>query len=196
MNASSFSKPWLWAGCAIVLLIARHSAEQVAIKSTIEHFAHLGVDFACGFTCSFALLGLAQRVITGPRRWVGLVSESAYTVYIVHYLIIAWVLVLTQRWGLPVPVRALAAAVLATVIGFGAHLGLVRRVRLAAFLLNGRLPARAESPAPVALPNAAAGALVLASNPLAAAVETITHARGESGPEVAASVAPSTDVAS
>jgi glucan biosynthesis protein C len=190
------SKPWLWAGCALVLLVARHSAEQVAIKSTVEHFAHLGVDFACGFTCSFAVLGLAQRAIAGPRRWVEVVSESAYTVYIVHYLIIAWVLVLSQRWGLSVPVRALAAAVLATGVGFAAHIGLVRRVRLAAFLLNGRLPARSESPAPVAIPNAAAGALVLASNPLAAAVETITNARGESGPEVAASVAPSTDVAS
>jgi peptidoglycan/LPS O-acetylase OafA/YrhL len=191
------SKPWLWAGCAVVLLVARHSAEQSAIKSTVEHLAHLGVDFACGFACSFALLGLARRVITGPRRWVELVSESAYTVYIVHYLVIALFLVQAQRWGLSVPARAVAAAVLATAVGFGLHVGLVRRFRLAAFLLNGRLPAPSASPAPApAIPSAAAGALVLASNPLAAAVETITNARVESGPEVAARVVPSADIAS
>ena len=188
------SRPWLWAGCALMLLVARHSAERVEIRSTVEHLAHLGVDFACGFTCSFALLGVAQRLIKRPSRGVELVSESAYTVYIIHYLVIAVVLVQTQRWGLDVPARALIAALVAGAVGFGVHLGLVRRVRLAAFLLNGRLPASSDAPArtaPAVVVPPPAGAFVLASNPLAAAVETMTNARGDAGSEVVASGPPS-----
>jgi glucans biosynthesis protein C len=178
------SRPWLWAACGAVLLAVRHSAEQVAIKSTVEHLAHLGVDFATSFTCSFALLGLAQRLIVGPRRWVNFVSESAYSVYIVHYVVIAWTLVLTQRWGLDISVRAVSAALLAMAAGLLVHVALVRRVQLAAFLLNGRLPeTRAAAPAPAAAP---AAALAFVASPLGAAAETMSNARRESGSEVLA----------
>jgi len=188
------SRPWLWAACAAVLLGARYSAEQVAIQSTVEHLAHLGVDFATSFTCSFALLGFAQRLIVGPRRWVNLVSESAYTVYIVHYLVIAWALVLAQRWGLGIPVRAAGAALLATGVGLLVHVGLVRRVRLAALLLNGRLPDAptlapelgAHAPPASSAAPAERAAFALANSHVTAAVETATNARGESRPDVLA----------
>lgn len=148
LNRSSAAFSWVhrrvgpWALTAIILLGVRYLLERRVITTTAEHLLHLGVAFGTAFACSFALLGLAQKLITGPSRWVKLASESAYTVYIIHYLLIARLLVHTQRWGMSMPLRAVSAACFGLAGGVLVHVWVVNRVPLAAFLLNGRMPAR------------------------------------------------------
>lgn len=136
-------KPGLWAPAALTLLGARAIYEPHAILSTPAHLLHLGLEYATAFSCSFALLGAVQRYVTQPWRWVRLTSESAYTVYIVHYLIIAVSLCIAQSWGLSVAGRAAFAASTALAGGLAIHFWGVRSSPLLALLLNGRTqPAR------------------------------------------------------
>jgi glucan biosynthesis protein C len=142
--------PKLWGTAALVLLGLRYFSEQHAITSAAEHMAHIAVDLSTAFACSFALLGVAQRLIKRPSRWVKFIAESAYTVYIVHYLIIVELLVFTERAGLDMPVRAGIASLGALAVGFALHAGVVQRVPLAALLLNGRWPARRRTAVAIA----------------------------------------------
>jgi glucan biosynthesis protein C len=137
------TKTWFLA--AIGMLAVRHASEQQPIITTAQHLIHLSIDFATAFACSFALLGAVQRLVTEPRRWVRLTSESAYTVYIVHYCLIAECLLGGQRSGLSVWERASSAAVLSLAGGLAIHFLMVRRFPLAAFLLNGRPLRRPEA---------------------------------------------------
>jgi len=139
------ARPWGWSLAAPVLLELRYWLEQRPITTTPQHLLHLSVDFATAFACSFALLSVAERCARRPRRWVTLTSASAYTIYIVHYLIISLVLCQTQRWGFSLPLRAASAALAALGVGYAVHFGLVERFALAALLLNGRLPPRGRS---------------------------------------------------
>lgn len=138
------ARPWLWAVLALGLLAPRYWLEQQPITTTPQHLLHLAVDYATAFACSFALLSCAQRWVRSAQRWVTLTAVSAYTIYIVHYLVISLTLLYTQHWGFSQPLRAAAAAVLALAVGYGVHFGLVERVPLVALLLNGRLAKRAR----------------------------------------------------
>ncbi|HVZ32210.1 MAG TPA: hypothetical protein VG963_07290, partial [Polyangiaceae bacterium] len=130
-----------WSVLAIGLLVVRYFSEQQPITTTPQHLLHLSIDYSAAFACSFALLGTVQRLVTEPRRWVRLTSESAYTVYIVHYVLIAVCLVQTERLGFSLPERAACAAAVSLAGGLAAHFLLVRSFPLFAFLLNGRTPA-------------------------------------------------------
>lgn len=138
------ARPWAWAVAAIGLLGSHYWLEQREISTTPQHLLHLTLDFATAFACSFALLSAAERWIRRPRRWVTLTAASAYTIYVVHYLCISVLLVLTQRWGFSQPLRAVTAALGALGVGYAVHFGLVERFSLAALLLNGRLPRSAR----------------------------------------------------
>jgi peptidoglycan/LPS O-acetylase OafA/YrhL len=134
-------RPGLWGPAALALLGARAVYEPHPILSTPEHLLHLGLDYMTAFACSFALLGIVQRYVAEPRRWVRLTSESAYTVYIVHYLIIALSLCIAQSWDLSLAGRAAFAAGTALASGLAIHFWGVRSSPLLALLLNGRTPA-------------------------------------------------------
>ncbi|HEU4577020.1 MAG TPA: acyltransferase family protein [Polyangiaceae bacterium] len=138
------ARPWLWGALAIGLLGPRYWLELQPITTTPQHLLHLALDYATAFACSFALLSAAERWMRAPRRWVTWTAASAYTIYIVHYLVISLTLLYTQRAGLVQPLRAAAAALVALVVGYAAHFGLVERVPLLALLLNGRLAKRAQ----------------------------------------------------
>jgi glucans biosynthesis protein C len=140
--AFTHARPAAWGMTALALIGGRYLLEQQAITTTPQHLLHLTVDFATAFACSFALLGLVQRAVREPRRWVQRLSESAYTVYLVHFSLIAESLRLTQRWGLSMPLRMLTAAAIAFAGGLAVHFWLVKRFPVAALLLNGRLPTR------------------------------------------------------
>ena len=146
------ARPWLWSVAGLGLLGPRWWLEQQAITTTPQHLVHLALDFVTAFACSFALLGIAERWVRRPRRWVTLTAASAYTIYIVHYLFISLALLHSQRWGFPQPLRAVTAALVALVAGYAIHFGLVERLPLVALLLNGRLSPRRRvaPPEPVA----------------------------------------------
>lgn len=138
------ARPWLWGALAVGLLGPRYWLELQPITTTPQHLLHLAMDYTTAFACSFALLSAAQRWVRSAQRWVTLTAASAYTIYIVHYLMISLALLYTQRWGFGQPVRAAAAALLALGVGYGVHFGLVERVPIVALLLNGRLAKRAR----------------------------------------------------
>jgi hypothetical protein len=138
------ARPWLWGVLAVGLLGPRYWLELRPITTTPQHLLHLAMDYTTAFACSFALLSAAQRWVRSAQRWVTLTAVSAYTIYIVHYLVISLTLLYTQRWGFGQPLRAAAAALFALAVGYGVHFGLVERVPFVALLLNGRLAKRAR----------------------------------------------------
>jgi glucan biosynthesis protein C len=131
-------RPAAWGVLALGAICVRYRLEQEPITSTPQHLLHLSVDYVTAFACSFALFSLARRFVTQPRGWVRMTSESAYTVYIVHYLIVVECLLLSERWGFSLGARAWFAALVALICGLAVHIWGVRRMPLLAFLLNGR----------------------------------------------------------
>jgi hypothetical protein len=138
------ARPWLWAVLALGLLGPRYWLELQPITTTPQLPLHLAMDYTTAFAGSFALLRCAQRWVRSAQRWVTLTAVSAYTIYIVHYLVISLTLLYTQHWGFSQPLRAAAAALLALAVGYGVHFGLVERVPVVALLINGRLAKRAR----------------------------------------------------
>lgn len=136
------ARPLLWGVGAVAALLVRHALGQVEITSAAVHLVVIAWDYFAALACTGALLGAGARIAPPDNRAVRLWAESAYTVYLLHYFFVALSLVQAERLGLSVPLRAALAAAVALAGGIGVHVALIRRVPLAAFLLNGRLPRR------------------------------------------------------
>lgn len=129
---------WLWISFAFLAVFAKYQLSQDEITSTMQHLIYMMVSYIAAYTASAALFSVSSRLLTRHNPLIRLFSESAYTVYIVHYIIIAAALVAMQRAGVDLLPRMLSAFVLASIVGVLIHIFLVKKVSLFAFLLNGR----------------------------------------------------------
>lgn len=141
------ARPLIWLVASALLLPLHYYLRQFEITGTLQHLWLLLIAYSTAVCISATLLSLSVRFLGGASTVVRILSESAYTVYIIHYVIIAWMLMELQRWGVGMTERMLAAFLLASILGVVVHVGLVKKSRLAAFLLNGRLHTKKPLPA-------------------------------------------------
>lgn len=87
----------------------------------------------------FALLMLSRRLVSGPSRLGGLLSEGIYSAYIFHYLVI-YTLALALRPLLPdgSALQFWVIAALTLLLTLGLHHLVIRRVPVLLLVLNGR----------------------------------------------------------
>ena len=83
---------------------------------------------------AWTILGCALRMRRVPT-WAKSLAGASFTIYMVHALIIFAVM---RAVDLPAVPMMLTAATAALCLGYAVHAGIVRRIPLAAFLVNGR----------------------------------------------------------
>lgn len=131
--------PFTWSAYAALFIAAKYHLSQHEITTTYQHLLYMTVSHCTAIFTSAALFSVGLRFLGQSNPLVRAMSESAYTVYIFHYIIIAWVLVELQRLGIAMPVRAAAALFAAIILGMAFHARVVKRFSLVALLCNGRL---------------------------------------------------------
>lgn len=131
--------PVLWSMLAAAGVGLKYQLGHYEITSTLQHLGHMMIGYGTAIAVSAALFAWSARLLTKENPLVRLMSESAYTVYILHYFIIAWVLMELQRLGVAMPVRMVTAFLTASVLGVAFHVFVVRRSAIAAFLVNGKM---------------------------------------------------------
>ncbi|SHF22937.1 Acyltransferase family protein [Microbulbifer donghaiensis] len=129
-----------WLPLAIGLIIYRYSLADLQLTNTVQHIFAMSVDYVTAIAISFALFSLTSHYLKKPNSTIRLLSDSSYTVYILHFIVIAAVLLFTQKIHLPISIRFSAAAVIATFAGVLIHILLVRRYWIIKLILNGRKP--------------------------------------------------------
>lgn len=87
------------------------------------------------------VLGLFDRLFKTSRAYTRLISESAYTVYLVHHLLVVALGTALLSVALPIGLKFLIVCVAAWTIGLGFHVLLIRRVPVLRWLFNGRTAA-------------------------------------------------------
>jgi len=129
---------WAWIVLALLGVTVKHQLAQYEITSTLQHLQYMVVSYSTAYAVSAALFSISSRLLTTHNAAIRLFSESAYTVYIVHYFFIAGVLVLLQRLDVNLLLRMLIAFAVASVFGVLLHVFLVRKVAVASLLFNGK----------------------------------------------------------
>jgi glucan biosynthesis protein C len=129
---------WSWITLALLSIFTMYYLAQNEITSTAQHIIYMTVSYLTACAVSAALFSISSRLLTKHNATVRLFSESAYTVYIVHYIIVAWILVELQRVDVGLLPRMLMAFLIASIVGVLIHVYVVRRFPLISLLLNGR----------------------------------------------------------
>ncbi|WP_323844144.1 acyltransferase family protein [Microbulbifer magnicolonia] len=129
-----------WVMLALVFIAYRYWLWFQEITSTAQYFLSIFVDYLTAIPISFALFALTNRLLGKPNVVVRTMSDSAYTVYIVHYLFVALILLTAQGFDLPLTARLILAFALTSVVAVLFHIHIVQRYWVIRFLLNGRLP--------------------------------------------------------
>ena len=96
-------------------------------------------EYALAIFISIALFALSARYLDKNYSVVSVMAKSAYTVYVVHFILVAFLLLFLQRVGLSMDVRMVLSALLACGMGMAFHFLVVDKFRFASYLFNGRL---------------------------------------------------------
>lgn len=132
---------WFWTFAVILMLPIKYALSGNEITSTGQHLVYMVISYLTAYAVSAWLFALSSRVVNKHSNFVRIFSESAYTVYVVHYIVIAAVLLELQRIGFAMLPRMLLAFLAASVVGIIIHLFLVKKFSLASFALNGKFAA-------------------------------------------------------
>ena len=104
----------------------------------LEFFATI-YEYLLAILLSIFLCAFGARFLDKDFWVVRVMSQSAYTVYVVHFIIVAFLLFALQKLGLPMDARMLLSAIGACLGGMLFHFAIVKRFRIAALLFNGKL---------------------------------------------------------
>jgi glucans biosynthesis protein C len=124
------------------------AANYLPPESTAGKIADFGSLAASQCAITFGLLWFFRRFVNFSNGMTQMLSRSVYTMYILHFLLIT---IAASIWIRILPTGAAQAFVTAAivgVIGVLAHVWLVERSAVFAFLLNGKLPDAATKPEP------------------------------------------------
>lgn len=126
-------------GLAIGLAVLARVLPADSLLQTIARFGSVAA-FQCCIT--FAALWLFRRYFDVATPLTRVLSRSMYTVYVLHYLLLA---LAASVWIILFPpglTQALISAAAIFLAGVAVHFAIVERFALARFLLNGKLPER------------------------------------------------------
>lgn len=130
------SLPALTCSAALLIVLSQTNGLNGGnLEKALYHFTR-------GFTnlCVIGLiLSLFQYVITGPSRPLRFVSESVYTVYLFHYLVIYALATAIEPYITNDDVLFIFVSLSTIVIGLAIHHGIIKNSRWLMFLFNGRL---------------------------------------------------------
>ena len=139
-SRSAFVATPLWLMVPALLLtvgVAQIEAGPKGWQAEAVQVAHwLGTWISVG-----VVLSLFDRLFKTSTAYTRLISESAYTVYLVHHLFVVALGTALLSVALPIGLKFLIVCVAAWTLGLGFHVLLIRRVPVLRWLFNGRMAA-------------------------------------------------------
>ncbi len=114
-------------------------------------FVGAGAYAMASWTATFAVIGVAQRFLSGfspARRYI---ADSSYWLYLIHLPIVIALQGLVSRWDLPWPVKFGVILMAGFGLMFASYQLLVRHSFIGAWLNGRRLPRRARAGAQAGL---------------------------------------------
>ncbi|TLM76702.1 acyltransferase family protein [Microbulbifer harenosus] len=141
--------PALWVGLTLACIGAALGFELGSghLENVGRGLKYLAMtyEYVLAMVISFALFSLSARYLDKDFYIVRIMAQSAYTVYVVHFILVAFLLFILQRAGLPMDARMILSGIIACATGMLFHFAVVERFRVASLLFNGRLqPAAAR----------------------------------------------------
>lgn len=128
-----------WLTLSVIFVTGKIIMGNMPITTTAQDLSVMALDLIVGFSLSGLLISLMYRYRHKDIFILKLMSDSSYTVYLIHYIIIAFVLIQTQQLGLNITVRMLLAFATACIIGIGFHMLVVKRSSIAKLFFNGKM---------------------------------------------------------
>ncbi|WGL18006.1 acyltransferase family protein [Microbulbifer bruguierae] len=104
----------------------------------LEFFATI-YEYLLAILLSIFFCAFGARFLDKDFWIVRAMAQSAYTVYVVHFIIVAFLLFALQKIGIPMDARMLLSAVGACLGGMLFHFVVVKRFKIASLLFNGKL---------------------------------------------------------
>lgn len=132
--------PWLFP-LGVAGALAVNPLTHTGTSAAVREAALLG-ELAATVLCVGSLLGLFRRVFNAPSRLGTLMSDSAYTVYLLHHVVVVAVGLALIELALPLALKYILVMGMAFVLPLAVHLWGVRRFSAVSWVLNGR-PLRA-----------------------------------------------------
>lgn len=129
-----------------------------ALKVLAE--SYLSVVFAA------TLFALARRYFSRESRWISVLSDAAYSIYLLHFLVIYVVATALRPFTGDSGTLVLLVMLLTFALTLALHQFVIRRIPLLRFLFNGRR-ARPSAPVPSVSPEQASTTAPAASAPSA-----------------------------
>lgn len=138
--------PALWGGVTLVCIggalgieLGSSYLEKAGLAFRGLDYLTMAYDYLLAIVISIALFSISARYLDKDFFIVRIMAQSAYTVYVVHFILVAFLLFILQRAGLSMDARMVLSAVTACVVGMLFHFAVVEKSRLALLLFNGRL---------------------------------------------------------
>lgn len=143
--------PALWGGVSLVCVGGALGIELGSRYLDSAGFALSGLsyltmtyDYILAIVISLALFSISARYLDKDFYIVRIMAQSAYTVYVVHFILVAFLLFILQRAGLSMDARMVLSGITACAVGMLFHFAVVEKFRFASLLFNGRLPPAGE----------------------------------------------------
>ncbi|MFV8782348.1 acyltransferase family protein [Microbulbifer sp. SA54] len=95
-------------------------------------------DYVLAIAISLFLFSVSARFLDKDFWIVRIMAQSAYTVYIVHFTLVAWFLLVMQSAGMSMNMRMVLSAIATCGVGILFHFLIVKRLKVASLLFNGK----------------------------------------------------------
>jgi len=137
--------PSLWAATTFICVTMKVILWNVEVLSFPQAFMTSILDYTTAMSISFLLFSITARFFDQDNLIIRLMSESSYTVYVVHYIIIAFLLIELQKFGVSLGFRFFISSISACILGVLFHYYLVAKFPVLSYLFNGRSDKRFNS---------------------------------------------------
>ncbi|MBN8430733.1 acyltransferase family protein [Microbulbifer salipaludis] len=125
-------------GAMLLGSLTDYYQEQGEVARFLDIFSVV-YDYILAILLSIFLCAFGARFLDKDFWIVRVMSQSAYTVYVVHFIVVAFLLFVLQRAGVPMDVRMGLSAIGACLGGMLFHFAIVKRYQFLSLLFNGKL---------------------------------------------------------
>ncbi|MBY6191518.1 acyltransferase family protein [Microbulbifer agarilyticus] len=122
---------------ALSLVLGQYQGGGLGLRF-LEFFAVV-YEYFLAIVLSIFLCAFGARFLDKDFWVVRVMAQSAYTVYVVHFIIVAFLLYALQKIGVSMDARMALSAVGACLGGMLFHFAIVKRFKITSLLFNGKL---------------------------------------------------------
>lgn len=135
----------MWGAIALVVVAGYAYLQSAGLSLEVVnkklHLLRSGLffyEYILAIAISLFLFSVSARFLDKDFWVVRIMAQSAYTVYIIHFTLVAWFLLVMQSAGMSMNTRMVLSAIATCGLGILFHYLLVKRLKVASLLFNGK----------------------------------------------------------